>query len=332
MKLIKVKDGLLEAENFFLASSFSDFAGSANIARDIKTGKLKLISNNKIERKFEHKEFVIELEKQNFEIMSDDDYAMIYMGNNDYTFGIKDVKVNDQNKYWKILRQDNYIQAYSSSDGLNYTNIGGMQFSEPITKQGFTKHCNEDFILNNYKVYDNPYITICNFPEGTICELYDLDNKLIKTRSFDDHLECKVFIDGKMGGYFIFKDVDENVIYKSDTLHMSYGDVWVFSPYNFEVIYHGNIVTNINPALLQDLEEIVSIRNIGNKDYKDIKIGTETVSNDLIELSFDGVTYTDTVIIDTISPGEQRQLFVRIIKNTDNHSFNVRDFQLVIHE
>ncbi len=41
MKLIKVKDGLLEVENFFLTSSFSDFAGSANVSRDIGTGKRK---------------------------------------------------------------------------------------------------------------------------------------------------------------------------------------------------------------------------------------------------------------------------------------------------
>ena len=116
MKLIKVKNGLMEAENYFLASSFSDFAGSANIIRDIATSRLKLISNNKIERKFEYKEFVIELEKENFKTMAIDDYSMIYIGNKEYSFGIKDIEIDAQNKFWKILKQDNYIQAYSSKD------------------------------------------------------------------------------------------------------------------------------------------------------------------------------------------------------------------------
>ncbi len=84
MKLIQVKNGLLEAENFFLASSFADFAGESNITRDIKTGKLKLISNNKIERKFDYKEFVLEVEKENFSDMKDMDYSMLYLGNSDH--------------------------------------------------------------------------------------------------------------------------------------------------------------------------------------------------------------------------------------------------------
>jgi hypothetical protein len=333
MKLIKVKDGLIEVENFFLTSNFSDFAGFNNITRDIKTGKLKLISNNKIERKFNYDEFVIELEKENFNTMDTEDYSMIYLGNNENTFGIKDDKLGEQNKYWKVLRQDGYIQAYSSADGINYTNIGGMKFDEPITKQGFMKYSNEDFVLNNYKVYANPYITIQNFPENTLCELYDLEGNLLKARKFDSNLECKVYLDSNnMGGYFTFKDIDNNLIYTTTHLSLQYGDVYVCSPYNFEIIYRGNVVTNVNPALLQDLDELITIKNIGDKDYTNIKIGTETNSNDLIELSFDGENYSDTVTIDRIKQGESRDIFVRIIKNAENHNFCVRDFQLVINQ
>ncbi|AVQ45676.1 hypothetical protein [Clostridium botulinum] len=330
MKLIQVKNGLLEAENFFLASSFSDFAGECNVTRDIKTGKLKLISNNKIERKFDYKEFVLEVEKENFSDMKDMDYSMLYLGNSDYIFGIKDLKLNEQSRYWKILKKDNYIQAYSSNDGKSYTNIGGMEFIEPLTKQGLMKYSDEDFKLNNYKVYSNPYVTIQNFPENTLCELYDLDNKLIKTRLFNSDMECKVFIDGNMMGYFTFKDMNGKVIYTSSTLNLQYGDMWVFSPYNFEIIYHGNVVTNINPAMLQDLEELITIKNIGDKDHRNIKIGTETPSNDLIQLSFDGVNYTDSLIIDSIKQSESKEIYVKITKNAENHNFAVRDFHLVI--
>ncbi|BDR71228.1 hypothetical protein K144313037_p20150 (plasmid) [Clostridium tetani] len=332
MKLIKVKDGALEVDNFYLTSFFNDFAGNSNVTRDIKTGKLKLISNNKMERKFDYNEFVIELEKENFKHMNDYDYSMIYLGNNEYTFGIKDEELDQQNKYWKILKQDNYIQAYASPDGMNYKNIGGMKFDEAMTKQGFMKYSAEDFILNKYSVYDNPYITIQNFPENTICELYDLKGNLLKTRIFDKNLECKVFIDGNMIGYFIFKDKDNNEIYTTSHLSLQYGDVYICSPYNFEIIYHGNVVTNVNPATLQDLEELITIKNIGDKDYTNINIGTETSSNDLIQLSFDGENYKECLVVDSIEQGEGKDIFVRITKNAENHNFNVRDFQLVINE
>ncbi|MBC2580006.1 hypothetical protein [Clostridium sp. DJ247] len=332
MKLIKVKDGLLEAENFFLVSSFSDFAGSSNVTRDITTGKLKLISNNKIERSFNYNEFVIELEKENFSTMNESDYSMLYLSNNNYTFGIRDKKLNEQHKFWKILKQDNYIQAYLSSNGAEYENIGGMEFNEQITKQGFQKYSTEDFILNNYKVYANPYVTIQNFDEGTICELYDTDNNLLKIRIFGENLECKVFIDGNMEGYFIFKDELGKEIYTTDILSLQYGDIWIASPYNFEIIYNGNVVNNVIPPLLQDLEELITIKNIDIDSYQNINIGVQTSSNDLIQLSLDGENYFDSLIIDTIAQGEERNIYVKITKNADNHNFAVRDFQLVINQ
>ncbi|EES49665.1 hypothetical protein NE172_02155 [Clostridium botulinum] len=332
MELLKVKNGLLEAENYFLVSSFSDFAGSANIARDIKTGKVKLISNNKIERKFEYKEFVIELEKENFKTMADDDYSMIYLGNKDYTFGIKDIKIDVQNKYWKVLRKDGYVQAYSSKDGIVYTNIGGMEFSEPLTKQGFMKYNAQDFILDSYRVYANPYVTLQNAQEGFTVEFYNSKDELVLTRKFNAEMECKVFLDAKTQGYFIFRDRDGNEYYKSELLALSYGDIYILSPYNFEITYLGQIVTSTNPTLLKDLDEMITIKNIGDKAYMNISIGTQTSSNDSIQLSFDGVTYTDKLIIDSINQTESKNIFVKIIKNVENHNFNVRDFQLVINE
>lgn len=331
MKLIKVKDGLLEVENFFLISSFADFAGSANVSRDISIGKVKLISNSKIERNFTFQEFVIELEKDNFSSMGQDDYCILYLGNGDYAFGIKDDKQDEQHKFWKLLKQDNYIQAYVSDDGINYINIGGMNFAEGITKQGFEKHSNEDFILDNYKVYGSPYITLKNFPENTVCELYDSDNNLLKTRVFDSNMECKVFLDSNIQGYFIFKDEEGNELYRSELIDLKYGDVYVFSQYELEIIYNGVVVTNTSPGILKDLDESVTIKNVDTVDYTGLNISIETASNDLIQLSLDGATYSDTITLDLVQ-GQSKDIFVKITKNIDNHNFSVRDFQLVISE
>lgn len=331
MKLVKVKNGLLEVENFFLTSSFSDFAGSANISRDISTGKVKLISNNKIERVFNYSEFVIEAEKENFNVMGTDDYSMIYMGNDKYNFGIKDIKQTGQHKFWKILKQDNYIQAYVSDDGINYTNIGGMNFIYTITKQGFEKRSNEDFMLDDYKVYATPYVTVENFPESTVCELYDVNNNLLKSRTFDSSLECKVFLDGNMQGYFVFKDSGGKQLYKSDTLNLQYGDVYIYSKYKLEVIYKTVEVTDLNPAVLDDLEETISIKNVDTVDYTGLTVGTQTSNNDTIQLSLDGTTYLDNISLD-LAQGQSKNIFVKITKSTDNHNFSARDFQLVINE
>jgi hypothetical protein len=331
MKLIKVKDGLLEVENFFLTSSFSDFAGEANVTRDISTGKVKLLSNNKIERNFDFSEFVLEVERENFDSMNQDDYAALYFDNEKYAFGIKDKKQDEQHRFWKILKQDNYIQAYVSDDGANYTNIGGMNFAEEILHQGFEKYSGEDFVLDNYKVYASPYITLQNFPENTICELYDENDNLLKTKVFDNNMECKVFLDSNIKGYFVFKDDDGNELYRSDLLNLKYGDVHVFSQHELEIIYNGLVATNTNPGILKDLDESITIKNVDTVDYTGLNIGIETASNDLIQLSLDGETYSDTITLD-LTQGQSKVIFVKITKNADNHNFSVRDFQLVINE
>ncbi|EKQ52742.1 MULTISPECIES: hypothetical protein [unclassified Clostridium] len=331
MKLLKVKDGLLEAENFFLASPFSDFAGSANITRDISTGKLQLISDNiRIERPFPFDDFLIEVKKENFDNMENGDFSMVYLGDGNCTFGIKDEDVKTQNKYWKILRESGYVQAYVSSDGINYTNIGGMSFPDTLTKQGFDKINKKGFILDSYKLYGSPYVTLQNFPQDTICELYDTSNNLIKTRTFDSSMECRIFLDSNnLNGHLIFKDPQGSTLFTTDNLIFGYGDVWVISPYDFEVIYLGNVVTNVTPAFLQDLDEIISIKNIGSTTYTGIVVGTQTSSSDLIELSLDGITYSSTLTLD-FAIGEEKQIYVKVTKNAASINFSVRDFQLVI--
>ncbi len=207
-----------------------------------------------------------------------------------------------------------------------------MNFDEVITKQGFMKYSSEDFILNKYNIYASPYVTLQNAPEGSILEFYNNNDRLILTGKFNTDMEYKIFLDGITEGYFIFKDIEGKEFYKSDIINLSYGDIYILSPYSFEITYHGNIITNTNPALLQDLEELISIENIGNTEYKNIVIGTETSNNDLIQLSFDGENYFDNLTIDNIKQGDSKNIFVKIIKNLDNHNFNVRNFQLVISE
>lgn len=90
MKFIKVSSGLLEVDNFFLVFFFFDFVGSVKIFRDILIGIFKLIFNDKIERVFSYSNFVIEVKKENYLILSFIDYYRIYVGNDDDIYGIYD--------------------------------------------------------------------------------------------------------------------------------------------------------------------------------------------------------------------------------------------------
>lgn len=330
MKLIKVSSGLLEADNFFLASPFPDFAGSAKISRDISTGTLKLTSNDKIERAFSYSNFVIEVKKENHPILSSTDYYRIYVGNDDDIYGIHD-DITEESQYWKLISIDNYIQAYCSKDGINWGNLGGSEIKGPLTKQGFIKNSDNTFTLDNYQIYSSPFVTLQNFNEGVTCELYDLDNKLIKTRTFDSNMECKIFLDSnKLKGYFVFKDSD-NIIFTSETMILEYGDVWINSPYNLEILYLGSLVTNEDPALLKNLEEMISIKNVDNQSYNNLTLGTTTSGDNLIQLSLDGNTYSDTLTIDLL-PNEEKFFYVKITKSAVSPYFRVRNFQLIVNE
>lgn len=331
MKLIKVKNGLLEAENFFLASPFNDFAGNSKVSRDLLTNKLNILSNDKIERKFNFNEFVLEIKKNSGLVTSITDSYSCYVGNDLGIYGVVD-DISSQHDYWKLIMSDGYIQVYASDNSLVWTNLGGASISGDITKQGFNKEGINDFILEDYKLYSSPYITIQNFIQNTKCELYDSNHNLLKTRLFDSNMECKIYLDNNnFETYLVFKDIDDSVIYTTDNLNLNYGDVWIISPYNFEVIYLGSIVTEFNPAILQDLNEMVVIKNVGDKDYTNIVISTKTSGNDLIQLSMDGINYSNTITLD-IAQNEEKQIYVNITKNADNHNFKVRNFQLVIDE
>lgn len=332
MKLLKVKQGLLEVDNFYLTSFFSDFAGRSNVIRDIKNKEIKIISNNSIERSFNHKEFVLEVEKENFNEFKQSDYCCIYLGNKSEKFGIREEFKDSQNKFWKIIKNDNYIQAYVSEDRYEYLNIGGIRIDGDVQYQGFEKFSQENFILKDYKVYSNPYVLLQNIPEESIIELYSEENKLLLTTKSDKNNECKIFLESKIKGYFKLKNMNGDITYTSNIIYLSYGDVYVLSKYELEVLYHGKVVNNDNPAMLDSFEELITIRNIGKRIYKDMIISTNSISQDLIQLSIDGINFNKTINIKKIDIKEIKNIFVRVTKSRKSENFGFKEFQLVIEE
>lgn len=327
MKLLKIEDGKREIDNFYLFSDFTDFAGSTHVTKDVINKTVSIIDNTKIERAFPLQEFVIELKKQNMINYLPNDYCCCYVGTSKGIYGVKD-NIEGENPYWKIIMTEGYIQCYSSIDGQSWNNLSGTSISETITKQGFQKRNIKSFVLENYAVYKSPYITVQNFPEGTIVELQNESGDKLKERLFNKDMECKIFLDGLMKGRLVFKTPGGNEIYRTGIEDLQYGDVYILSPYELEIVYKGSIVSD-NPTMLDSLLEKVVIKNVSGGIYTGLNISTADNSDDLIQLSLDNITYTDTIKID-INPSEEKELYIKIYKSINNHNFAVRDFQLNI--
>ncbi|PJI07031.1 MULTISPECIES: hypothetical protein [Clostridium] len=326
MKLLKIEDGKIDG-NFYLTSDFTDFLGSANVKRDTVNNTVSLISNTNIERKFNFDEFVIEIKKQNWGEYEDNDFNECYVGTDNGIYGIIDDKDGEES-YWKLLVQEGYIQVYSSDDGISWTNCNGVKLPDKITRQGFKKQGAKDFVLQDYNVYKNPYVTIFNFPKGTTAVLQDKDGNEIKREIFDDSMQVQIYLDSCMQGKLSFLDSSKVVIYTTDIINLQYGDVYCFSKYDLEVIYKGKVVSN--PEMLDSLYEKISITNIGSSAYSDIKVGIDNYGNDLIQLSLDKAIFLDTITINNIQPNESIDIYIKITKLIDNYNYTARNFQLII--
>ncbi|WPC42974.1 hypothetical protein [Clostridium sp. JS66] len=331
MKLVKIEDGKREVDNFYLSSNFADFVGDAVIQKDITNKTISLISNNKIERKFDYDDFVIVVKKQNWDTYVDGEYVKFYVGTDtNEEYGIRD-DIHGESNYLKILRNEGYVQAYKSNNSINWTNIGGVTTADTINKQGFKKNGSKSFTLENYTVYKNAYVTLLNFPESTIVDLCDSSGNVVKEKVFDKDLQCQIFLDCVTKGMFIFKNSFGQEIYRTEVLDLQYGDVYILSIYDLEIIYKGTVVNESpNPEMLDSLLEKVTIKNIGKETYQNLIVNTVDSTDDTIQLSLDGTTYTDTVTLTELVPNTKIDVYIKIYKGLSNHNFAVRSFQLNI--
>lgn len=328
MQLLKVSDGLLEVENFYLTSSFSDFLGEGTTHRD--SGLFYIDVNTKIERNFNYSEFLIEIEKENWININKADVFQFYVIHNNEEYGVEDNFKNLQSQYQKIIYNDKYLQCYVSDDNLNWVNVGGL-FLDSIDKQGFKKSSANPIILKNYKVYKNPFLTIQNFDENVKVELYDSSNNKLKERLFDSSRKCEIYLDSCLNGHFKFYDTSGNLIYQSQTMYLKYGDVYFLNPYSIELIYRG-VVLDDSPTCLYDFTEEVILKNISTtgETYTDLNITTKTKFDDTVLLSLDNVIFSNSVIVNTISPNDEVSIYIQITKGLTNHNFECRDFEFEV--
>jgi hypothetical protein len=334
MQLLKVKNGLLEKDNFYMTSSFEDFLGTSTTHRD---GDSFFIDGNEtIERLFPYQNFLLELKKENWNPIEDDDRILFYVSDSVDLYGIVEDNQGgtEQTPYLRIVVIDGYIQTYASLDGITWENIGGADlYGKVISKQGFKKDSSKSFKMLDYHVYSSPFLTIQNFPENYKAELYDTANTLLKERLFDSNSECQIYLDYNLEGYFKIYDPNGIEVFTSSIMQFSQGDIFVACEFELELIYKEVVLPKdeITEMGTYGSGQRVTLRNISTSStYTNLLISTEIESTDTIELSFDNINYSPTLTVPSLAPNGEVDIYVMITRGDGTTSFVTREFMFKV--
>lgn len=330
MKLVKIEDGLLEYENFFTTSPSEDFLGENQYSR---TSNVFILKEGYVERPFTYNEFVIVVEKEGVEIKEGDSFKF-YTRMKHQVAGIEEtVCMGDSPmqsyKYWKLIRHSSFIQGYVSDDGVNWLNQGGGE-SFPNELQGLSVEGEAELKIKDYKVYRNPFLRIYNFPENTFAELVDSFGEVLYEQYADENELIEFFLKSPINAKVRFYDEGKNFLYETEIMYFQYGDVFVKKSKDIELIYKG-VVVDYNPTMLHALTERMILKNTSSTEtYNDLFVQIINPTIDDIKISLDSLNYDSNVIINTLAPQEEVEMFVRILKNRSSTTYGTRQFYLEI--
>ncbi len=333
MPLIKIQEGLLERDNFYLTSGFSDFLGNGTYTR--KSGAFEL-KQGEIKRNFYFQDFVIEVRKEEAILNPNESHFFFVEVINRQTRVLQKIGLYEDQQahatHWKIICHDQFIQTYVSQDGLNWNNIGGYKLiDEEVVYQGFEVKGETALTFTDYRVYHNPFVTLLNFDEGYKAELYNLNDDLIKTRLFEEDMMVTLFLDDNLEGYFKVYDLTGQLVYTSPSDSLEMGSIYSYTPYDLEITYKGDVI-GYGPTHLKSNLQMLQLKNVGSEAYYNLRLipFKATSKEDVIELSLDGVTYADKVIIETLEVQQVQDIYVRITKENE-YDFEVHSFEIKIY-
>jgi hypothetical protein len=330
MKLVKMKSGLLEYDNFYLTSDFGDFLGTDGSNRDGET--LEITTTERIERRFDYQSFLVQIEKEDWTDMLEEDRSIFYVSDGVDEYGLVEVYEEDQNAFQKLIMSEGFLQCYSSKDGKEWENEGGIDFKgRTVSKQGFRKSGLKTYKLKDYAVYSEAHVTVQNFPEGYKAVLKDSNGSVIRERLFGGDMQSKVFLDNNMRGSIEVYDADNTLVLSTGVTELNFGDVFIMSDYELELLYRGQPVEQEDTTQIA-MNEIVTIKNVSTSEtYSNLTVLAEIDSNDIVEFSLDGINYGTSATIATLAPGEAVDLYISISRGEGNEgTFTYKDFLLKI--
>lgn len=329
MKIKKIEEGLLEHYNYFLHMPLTDIVGNGRMSRDEKE---VVVHGGRVERPFNYEEFVIIVNKENANL-SEQDSIRMYTRIDGRMYGIdENGKSNyNQSDTWKIIRYEDYIQAYAKKDG-QWENIGGTSSSLPIAHQGFEVNGESPLTIKDYKVYSSPYITLYDVPEGYSANVVGLGGEeLLEKRFATIEGLIELYVIDPVEGMLVLYDTEGEIALKTELMPFKYGDKFSIIPHDLELRYRGRVL-DYKPTRLEKRRELVYLYNTSDiQTYDRIVVSVFNPNVDNIEISLDNENFGNEVYIQEIKPNHQREIFIRI-KRQEGNSFRMRKFALEIDE
>lgn len=323
MQLVKVSDGLIESDNFLLTSEFGDFLGDGFYNRSQESFTLE---KGSIERNLNYDEFVIVVEKEPSTLLEDDRFEF-YIRNEDNKVGLEEVNDRSYVRFWKLILHDNFMQGYKSDDGKVWQNVGGTQYTKKPLIQGFNA-IGQELIINDYRVYKSPYVTIQNYYPGTVVKLVDNLGKVVKERLFTENHDCNIFLDYPGEYRLMFYTSEGDLVYESELLDLVCGDIYMFTEYDLQLFHKETLLTH-KTTTLHTLLETVIVRNNSLEDYKNIKLTINNPNLDEVTISLDNEIFSNYIILDKLLAGEEKTVYIKIIKE-NKKMFKMNEFTLDI--
>lgn len=328
MRLIKIEDGLLEQEDFFLTSPLGDLIGDFQYYR---TANEFTLTSGFVERQFPYENFVIVVEKDD-KVLNSEDSFRFYMREGHNISGLIEEKESGQSpaKFLKIIQYAGGIQGYLSEDGKSWKNKGGGELETNFGIQGFSVEGETPLTIKNYSVYRSPYISIYNVPLGDKVQLVNSSGDVINERvaNTEDHVE--LFLEHTVLGRMRHVSSEGEVLSETSLMELKYGDVFFKYDYEIVVEYKG-LVLDHNPTRLKSRKEKIVVRNESVAEtYKDLKIHVNNETVDEIKISYNNEEFYDFLDLSSIEPQEEIEVYIRIVKNPSYPSWGIRKFGIEI--
>ena len=332
MKLIKMEDGLLELENYFLTTPIGDFLGNFICSRDQDSITLKY---GHLERCLRYNNFVIVVQKDYKELANNECFKFYTRKDNQISGLIELSGDSDTYKpitHWKLIKYDNFIQGYVSSDDKQWINKGGGEVKHLDDVQGFFIEGKQELKITDYKIYRSPYLTIYNVQQGQKIVLLDKNFNVITEKFVDNDYGVDIYMDNVVLGYIKIQDKNNNDILVTPLQTFQYGDIFMCLEHELELYYKGELLDH-KPTKLNTRYESVILRNAStDKTYTQIQLSVvqNTDNTDNIALSLNNNDFNKTIVVDRLLPLENQEIYIKIIKDKNKPNYGIRNFSIEI--
>lgn len=319
----------MEKENFFLYSPSADFLGAHQYRRDENSFTLV---HGTVERVFPAEEYCLVVNK-NAQPVGSVEAIHFYIREGMRKLGITETSEgNDVSMPWyKLIRYQNFLQAYSSLDGKNWENLGGWDVNTQ-TVQGFAieKQPGSSLELEilDYKYYRSPYLTIGGLYANEYVEAVD-DSTVIDRKTATSEGVVDLFLPYTFTGVVsIYTDTTKTTLLHSEEVECVMGDEFLLAEHDIAFFYKGRELT-WTPTLLHERTSTIIARNEGSA-IDDLLLSIDYDGPHTVLLSVDGTDYTPTVTYQPLPSGDT-DFFVKMIRNP-NVPITARllDFGLVV--